>query len=70
MLLRAQADKSLRTKRLACGLALACFATTRALWAATPTLGVIALDKNLALYAWHGSHHIAHITTLRKRQGW
>jgi hypothetical protein len=35
-----------------------------------PDLGVIALDKNLALYAWHGNHHIAHITGLRERQGW
>ncbi|MDQ1471525.1 MAG: hypothetical protein QOJ99_3005 [Bryobacterales bacterium] len=35
-----------------------------------PEIGVIALDKNLALYAWHGNHHIAHITRLRKSQGW
>lgn len=26
---------------------------------------VIGLDYNLGLYAWHGKHHIAHITTLR-----
>ena len=24
----------------------------------------------LALYAWHGRHHVAHITELRSRQGW
>ncbi len=30
----------------------------------------IPLDRNLALYAWHGKHHIAHITSLRKREGW
>lgn len=23
-----------------------------------------------ALYAWHGRHHLAHITTLRDREGW
>lgn len=28
------------------------------------------LDAALALYAWHGRHHAAHITTLRERQGW
>jgi hypothetical protein len=35
-----------------------------------PELGVIRLDRNLALYAWHGKHHTAHITTLRDRMGW
>jgi hypothetical protein len=35
-----------------------------------PELGVVALEKNLALYAWHGKHHIAHITELRKRMDW
>ena len=35
-----------------------------------PELGVISLDQNLALYAWHGRHHVAHITTLRDRMGW
>jgi hypothetical protein len=24
----------------------------------------------LQLYAWHGPHHIAHITTLRSIKGW
>ncbi len=24
------------------------------------------LDYNLGIYAWHGKHHVAHITTLRK----
>jgi uncharacterized damage-inducible protein DinB len=24
----------------------------------------------LAMYAWHGKHHIAHITSLRERNGW
>jgi uncharacterized damage-inducible protein DinB len=35
-----------------------------------PELGPMPLDKNLALYAWHGRHHVAHITELRKRMGW
>lgn len=28
------------------------------------------LFVNLALYDWHGRHHIAHITSLRERMGW
>jgi uncharacterized damage-inducible protein DinB len=24
----------------------------------------------LGMYAWHGKHHLAHITTLRERNGW
>jgi hypothetical protein len=35
-----------------------------------PELGVVSLNKNVALYAWHGRHHVAHITTLRDRMGW
>lgn len=35
-----------------------------------PELGAMTLEKNLALYAWHGRHHMAHITELRKRMGW
>jgi len=35
-----------------------------------PELGVVSLEKNLALYAWHGKHHVAHITKLRERLGW
>lgn len=31
---------------------------------------VLTLDQMLALYAWHGRHHVAHITALRKREGW
>jgi len=33
-------------------------------------LGPVTLDRNLALYAWHGDHHVAHITSLRARMGW
>ncbi len=35
-----------------------------------PELGTVPLEKNLALYSWHGRHHVAHITELRKRMGW
>ncbi len=35
-----------------------------------PDLGLVSLNKNLALYAWHGRHHVAHITRLRDRKGW
>jgi uncharacterized damage-inducible protein DinB len=35
-----------------------------------PELGTVSLDKNLALYAWHGKHHVAHITGLRERNAW
>ena len=31
---------------------------------------VITLDMLLAMYAWHGRHHTAHITELRRRSGW
>ena len=30
----------------------------------------IELQETLALYAWHGRHHVAHITSLRHRMGW
>ena len=32
--------------------------------------GLVRLDTNLALYAWHSRHHEAHITALRRRMGW
>lgn len=35
-----------------------------------PERGVMTLDHNLAMYAWHGRHHVAHITSLRERMGW
>ena len=35
-----------------------------------PELGLVALEKYLAMYAWHCHHHIAHITALRARKGW
>lgn len=35
-----------------------------------PELGPMTLEKTLALYAWHGQHHVAQITELRKRMAW
>ena len=31
---------------------------------------VLTLAQMLGLYAWHGRHHVSHITALRKREGW
>jgi hypothetical protein len=42
-------------------------------WARTllhPEWGELRLDAMLELYAWHGRHHVAHVTTLREREGW
>jgi hypothetical protein len=42
-------------------------------WARTfrhPALGSVRLDQNLALYAWHGAHHVEHVRALRRRMGW
>jgi hypothetical protein len=30
----------------------------------------MSLDQLLAMYAWHGPHHVAHVTRLREREGW
>jgi hypothetical protein len=35
-----------------------------------PELGLVGLEKSLALYSWHSRHHVAHITTLRERNNW
>ncbi len=35
-----------------------------------PSLGLLRLEQNAALYAWHGRHHVAHIASLRERMGW
>ncbi len=35
-----------------------------------PDMGAMTLEKTLALYAWHGRHHVSHITSLRDREGW
>jgi len=31
---------------------------------------VLTLKQMLGLYSWHGRHHVAHINSLRKREGW
>jgi len=35
-----------------------------------PENGMMNLDQLLALYEWHGKHHVAHVTNLRNRNGW
>lgn len=35
-----------------------------------PENGTMRLDYVLGLYAWHGRHHVAHVTRLRERMGW
>jgi hypothetical protein len=35
-----------------------------------PDSGPHDVDWLLALYSWHGNHHVAHITSLRERMGW
>ncbi len=35
-----------------------------------PETGIFSLDTLVAMYAWHGAHHVAHVTALRTREGW
>ena len=36
-----------------------------------PEMGqLVPLEKSLIIYSWHGKHHVAHITELRKQKGW
>lgn len=35
-----------------------------------PEHGRLPLDFFLGLYAWHGPHHVAQVTELRRRRGW
>lgn len=35
-----------------------------------PEMGLMSLEKTLALYSWHGRHHTAHVTKLREKMGW
>lgn len=35
-----------------------------------PEWGLVNLNQLLGLYAWHGRHHVAHVTALRERMGW
>jgi DinB family protein len=31
---------------------------------------MMSIDEVIAMYAWHGEHHVAQITGLRERMGW
>jgi hypothetical protein len=35
-----------------------------------PDAGEVSVGENIGIYAWHGRHHLAHITTLCSRMGW
>ncbi len=35
-----------------------------------PDLGPLTVNVHLQLYAWHGRHHVAHVTRLREARGW
>ena len=35
-----------------------------------PEIGDMTLEGHLHMYGWHSQHHIAHITSLRQREGW
>lgn len=35
-----------------------------------PEIGVLTIGKLLAMYGWHGRHHVAHVTALRERMDW
>lgn len=30
----------------------------------------VRIDNMMGMYAWHGDHHLAHITSLKDRNGW
>ena len=36
----------------------------------SPDFGELSVDVLLQIYAWHGKHHVAHITSLKGRGGW
>jgi len=35
-----------------------------------PVNGAMSIDNLVGIYSWHGRHHVAHITSLREREGW
>jgi hypothetical protein len=35
-----------------------------------PEHDIVTLDQQVQGYAWHSRHHVAHITELRRREGW
>lgn len=34
-----------------------------------PEIGVVTLDGQVQMYGWHSRHHVAHIASLRQREG-
>jgi uncharacterized damage-inducible protein DinB len=35
-----------------------------------PESGEVSVGQNIGIYAWHGQHHLAHITSLCHRKSW
>ena len=35
-----------------------------------PEDGIMTISRIIQGYAWHGRHHLAHLSTLRDRMGW
>jgi DinB superfamily len=35
-----------------------------------PELGPLTIERHIHLYAWHGRHHVAHVTNLRSTKAW
>jgi uncharacterized damage-inducible protein DinB len=35
-----------------------------------PEHGLMKLERLLGMYAWHGRHHVAHLSSLRERMRW
>lgn len=35
-----------------------------------PEIGELSIGAYTSCYAWHGRHHVTHITALRQRMGW
>lgn len=35
-----------------------------------PEHGAVTIDWLVAMYSWHGRHHVGHISSLRERKGW
>ncbi|WP_422661178.1 YfiT family bacillithiol transferase [Paenibacillus sp. EC2-1] len=35
-----------------------------------PDSGEVSVGKNIGMYAWHGRHHLAQISSLCNRKGW
>jgi hypothetical protein len=35
-----------------------------------PDDGEVSVERATGIYAWHGQHHLAHVTALIEREGW